>query len=83
MSLEYLAELLEKERDLNGVFRDEVRTKLGAVEKWVAVREAREEERKNYTAEQKLLKDARNKQVAWGIGVFLTILGLLTPAFFH
>jgi hypothetical protein len=72
MDLRYLAEILEDERDRNSEFRDEVRTKLAGLERWIAVRDAIE-------ADRIARVGALKKGAAWIAGTVVTILGILVP----
>ncbi len=72
MDLRYLAQLLEEERDRNPEFRDEVREKLAHVEKWIAVRDAIEDDRE-------LRWDTRKKALSWTVGTIVAIAGVLVP----
>ncbi len=72
MNLKHLSDLIEEERDRNSEFRDEVRDKLSNVEKWMAIRDAIEEDREARTA-------TRKKAAAWVVGSVLTILGIVVP----
>jgi len=72
VNLKHLSDLIEEERDRNSEFRDEVRDKLSNVEKWMAIRDAIEEDREARTA-------TRKKAAAWVVGSVLTILGIVVP----
>lgn len=72
MDLRYLAELIEEERDRNTEFRDEVREKLSSVEKWIAVRDAIEDDRELRWA-------AKKKAFSWVIGTVVATLSVVVP----
>lgn len=69
MEVQYLVELLESERDKNDEFRTEMRSRIGDLEQWAAVHEARIMERDTAAT-------SRWTTVKWSVGTFLSLVGV-------